>query len=334
VVWPDLIGLLPEMIHHLEEPSDPIAACMYHAAALARRHVKVVLTGDGGDELFAGFDRYFGFRWIRYYAALPTSLRRLLLGPLLRRLPDSSSYKNLTQKLRWIHDLSFHEGGRRYAEATVFFRFGDESKVGLFTEESARRLGQRDATECIVREFDAAEAAGDLDRMLHADVATRLSEHSLMLTDRMTMAQGLEGRSPFLDHRLAETVATLPVDLKLRSGRLKYLLRRVSEPYLPASILRRPKQGFMFPLGYWMKGPLVPVLRHLVESSCLVEAGIFRRDAMSRLLEEHLADRADHHVRLWMLLNVEIWYRMFLLGETREQLAETLEERVGSPSSH
>jgi asparagine synthase (glutamine-hydrolysing) len=328
VVWPDLIRLLPKMIHHLEEPSDPIAACFFHAAALARRHVKVVLTGDGGDELFAGFDRYFGFRWIRYYAALPAPLRRYLLGPVLARLPDSSGYKNLTQKLRWVHDLSFHEGGRRYAEATVFFRFGDEGKAGLYTAACARGLADRDATECIVREFDAAEASDDLDRMLYADVGTRLAEHSLMLTDRLNMAHGLEARSPLLDHRLAETVATLPVSLKFRSRRLKYLLRRVSEPYLPASILRRPKQGFMFPLGYWMKGPLVPVLRDLIDNSCLVEAGIFRREAMHRLLEEHLAHRSDHHVRLWMLLNVEIWYRMFILGETVQQVGESLEEWV------
>lgn len=330
VVWPDLVSLLPKMVYHLEEPSDPIAACMYHAAALAARHVKVVLTGDGGDEMFAGFDRYYGYRWIRYYAALPASVRRLVLGPLVRALPDSAGYKTFTQKARWLHNLSRYSGGRRYAEATAFFRFGTGEKESLYTPEVIGRLAGRDATESIVVGFESAEAEDDLDRMLYADIETRLPEHSLMLTDRMTMLHSLEGRSPFLDHQLAEFVATLPTSLKLRRGQLKHLLRRVAEPYLSKRILRRPKQGFMFPLGYWMKGPLVPVLNHLVEDSVLVESGILRREAIARLLEEHLADRADHHVRLWMLLNLEIWYGMFLGGRSVTDFEGELEEKVAA----
>ncbi|HEX6863148.1 MAG TPA: asparagine synthase C-terminal domain-containing protein, partial [Thermoanaerobaculia bacterium] len=170
----------------------------------------------------------------------------------------------------------------------------------------------------------------DLDRMLQADVATRLPEHSLMLSDRMTMARSLEARSPFLDHRLAEFVATLPVEMKMRGKTLKYLLRRVAEPYLPESILKRPKQGFMFPLGYWMKGPLLPVLQHLLGQSVLVEEGIFRREPILRLVAEHVAHRADHHVRLWMILNVEVWYRMYVRGEPLENLTGLLKERLGS----
>jgi asparagine synthase (glutamine-hydrolysing) len=151
-----------------------------------------------------------------------------------------------------------------------------------------------------------------------------------MLTDRMTMAQSLEGRSPFLDHRLAEMVATLPVDLKMRGKTLKYILRRVARPYLPETILKRPKQGFMFPLGYWMRGPLLPVLRHLLQNSAVIERGIFSREAVARLVGEHLAQRADHHVRLWMILNVEIWYRLFVLGESLADLEGLLAERLGS----
>src|SRR4051812_35897887 len=210
VVWPDMVELLPSMVHHLDEPSDPIAACMDQAAALASRHVKVVLTGDGGDEIFAGYDRYFGFRWVNLYAALPESVRRYLLGPAVHALRDSAAYKNVTQKARWVHDLSFHEGGRRYAQATAFFRFGQEGKGGLYAPDVAAYLEETDPMQSVIRGFDEAEARDDLDRMLQADIATRLPEHSLMLSDRMTMARGLEARSPFLDHRLAEFVAALP----------------------------------------------------------------------------------------------------------------------------
>jgi len=339
VVWPDLVQLLPKMVYHLDEPSDPIAACMYHASALAARHTKVVVTGDGGDELFAGFDRYFGFRWVGIYAALPAPLRRVMLGPLLGTLPDGGSYKNLTQKLRWLHELSFHEGGRRYAEATLFFRFGEGGKAGLYSSDVAARLTDRDPTACIVEAFEGAEAADDLDRMLYADVVTRLPEHSLMLSDRMTMAHSLEGRSPFLDHLLAEYVATLPAGLKAKGRHLKYLMRRVSEGLLPREILDRPKQGFMFPLAYWMKGPLVPVLEDLLSHSAVVEAGIFRPAAIEQLLAEHVAGKSDHHVRLWMILNVEIWYRLYQLGESVDDVSARLQELVapaaaGSRSSH
>jgi asparagine synthase (glutamine-hydrolysing) len=330
LVWPDMVELLPAMIRSLDEPSDPIAACMDHAAALASRHVKVVLTGDGGDEVFAGYDRYFGFRWVNLYAALPEAARRWLLGPAIYTLPDTAGYKTVAQKARWVHDLSFHEGGRRYAQATAFFRFGHEGKGGLYAPDVAVHLADLDPMESVIQGFDEAVAREDLDRMLQADVATRLPEHSLMLSDRMTMARGLEARSPFLDHRLAELVATVPTSLKMRGRTLKYLLRRVAAPYLPEAILKRPKQGFMFPLGYWMKGPLLPVLRHLLASSALIEEGIFRREPVERLIAEHVAARADHHARLWMILNVEIWYRMYVRGERLEDLTGLLRERLGS----
>ncbi|HEX7181187.1 MAG TPA: asparagine synthase (glutamine-hydrolyzing) [Thermoanaerobaculia bacterium] len=330
IACPDMVQLLPRMVYHLDEPSDPIAACMWHSAALAARHVKVVLTGDGGDEIFAGYDRYFGFRWVRLYAVLPEAVRREVFGPFFYALRDTAGYKTLTQKARWVHDLSFHEGGRRYAQATAFFRFGQEGKGGIYTREMAAKLAGNEPMEAMVRGFDEALAEDDLDRMLAADIATRLPEHSLMLTDRMTMSKSLEARSPLLDHRLAEHVATLPVDLKLRGKTLKHVLRKVAAPYLPADILKRPKQGFMFPLGYWMKGPLLPVVRHLLSTSALVEEGIFERQAVQRLVAEHVAHRADHHVRLWLILNVEIWYRMFVRGEALEDLSGLLRERLGS----
>lgn len=331
VVWPDLVRLLPEMVYHMEEPSDPIAACMYHAATLAGHHLKVVLTGDGGDEIFAGFDRYAGFSKVGWYALLPATLRRAVLGPLVRAIPDRAGYKTLAQKARWAHALSFHQGGRRYAEATAFFRFGEGDKAGLYTDDASRELLGGDPARVIVRAFDEAHAHDDLDRMLQADIGTRLPEHSLMLTDRMTMRHSLEARSPFLDHRLAEFVARLPVALKIRRGRLKHLLREAARPHLPAPILDRPKQGFMFPLGRWMHGPLAEAIRAFPSRSRLVEVGIFRREAIARLVEEHLAHRADHHVRLWMLLNAEIWYRLYEGGWSLESGDGLMREVLGGP---
>jgi asparagine synthase (glutamine-hydrolysing) len=118
--------------------------------------------------------------------------------------------------------------------------------------------------------------------------------------------------------------------MKMRGKTLKYVLRRVARSYLPETILKRPKQGFMFPLGYWMRGPLLPVLEHLLDHAVVIEQGIFSRQAIARLLDEHLSRRADHHVRLWMILNVEVWYRLFVLGESLDDLKGLLAERLGS----
>jgi len=140
VLEPDVVPLVEDFAWFLDEPfGDTSAIATYMVSKLAAGHVKVVLTGDGGDEIFAGYDRYFGFRWIRLYAALPAAVRRNLLGPALYSLRDTAGYKTLAQKVRWMHDLSFHEGGRRYAQATAFFRFGQEGKGGLYTPDMAER---------------------------------------------------------------------------------------------------------------------------------------------------------------------------------------------------
>jgi asparagine synthase (glutamine-hydrolysing) len=312
----NLIQLLPRMIWHLDEPSDPIAACMYHAANLASRHVKVVLGGDGGDELFAGFDRYRGNGYVNAYALLPSLIRQQIMGPVLSAIPDSFTYKSTTQKLRWAHQLSFLSSpGKRYAEATCFFRFCQEDKRDLFGEELWNHVGDVDSSQVIIDRFNETDSDDLIDRMLYADFMTRLPEHSLMLTDRMTMAHSLEARSPFLDHELVEYLAAFPSHFKIHGQTTKYLLRKLAVDYLPKQIVNRQKQGFMFPIAYWFRNELSHLLENYLLKSYFVGEGIFRESSVSRLIEEHRSGRIDHHVRLWMLLNLEIWHRMYIQEE-------------------
>lgn len=312
----NLIQMLPRMIWHLDEPSDPIAACMYHAANLAARHVKVVLGGDGGDELFAGFDRYRGNGYVNAYALLPPIIRQQIMGPLLSAIPDSFTYKSTTQKLRWAHQLSFlSRPGERYAEATCFFRFCHADKRDLFEQTLWKQVGHIDSSQVIVDRFNETDSDDLVDKMLYADFMTRLPEHSLMLTDRMTMAHGLEARSPFLDHELVEYLAAFPSQLKIQRRTTKYLLRKLARDYLPSEIVSRQKQGFMFPIAYWFRNELALMLEGYLLNSFFVREGIFRKSSVSRLIEEHRSGRVDHHVRLWMLLNLEIWHRMYIQGE-------------------
>jgi len=323
----DLVGSLPKIIWHLDEPSDPIAACMYQAARLAAQHVKVVLGGDGGDELFAGFDRYIGTHYVDKYSLMPLALRRGLIGAVLDRVPDSFTYKSITQKLRWVHHLSLQATpAEQYAEATCFFRFNHDEKHDLYSENLWSELGHRNSTLAITQPFNGAAAEDFLDRMLYTDFVTRLPEHSLMLTDRMTMAHGLEARSPFLDHELVEFLAKIPGNIKVQNNQPKHLMRKLAADYLPPPILQREKQGFMFPIAYWFRTDLYPLISQTLENSYFVKEGWFKKEAVHNLLAEHRSNRQDHHVRLWMLLNLELWHQLYIEGVEQDALTERLQE--------
>jgi asparagine synthase (glutamine-hydrolysing) len=323
----DIVQSLPRMIWHLDEPSDPIAACQFYAAELAARHVKVVLGGDGGDELFAGFDRYLGVGQIDYYRLIPALIRHKAIGPMVARMPDSFSYKSLTQKLRWVHQLSLlPDVGRRYAEATCFFRFNHQGKRALFSDGLWDQVGHLNSSDVIVRQYEDANADDPLDRMLYADIMTRLPEHSLMLTDRMTMAHGLEARSPYLDHELVGFMAGLPAHLKIRGRELKYALRKLAGDYLPQQIVEREKQGFMFPVAYWFRNELYTFIKRFLLDSHFVKEGLFRQEYVMRLVELHRNGRVDNHVRLWMLLNLELWHQIYI----QQDDLETVNHRIRS----
>ncbi|MDQ2691182.1 MAG: asparagine synthase (glutamine-hydrolyzing) [Chloroflexota bacterium] len=323
----NLIQSLPDMIWHLDEPSDPIAACMFQAARLASKHVKVVLGGDGGDELFAGFDRYVGQRYIDIYRLMPSTLRRGLMGPILNRLPDSFTYKSITQKLRWVHHLSLQmTAAEQYAEATCFFRFSHQAKYELYGEQLWKQLGDRNSADAITEPFVHAEADHLLDRMLYTDFVTRLPEHSLVLTDRMTMAHGLEARSPFLDHELVEFLAKVPPTIKVQNRQPKHLMRKLAAGYLPSPILQREKQGFMLPVAYWFRTDLFPVVSQTLENSYFVKEGWFKKESIQQLLNEHRTNRYDHHVRLWMLLNLELWHQLYIENTEPAVLSERLHD--------
>jgi len=235
------------------------------------------------------------------------------MGPILSLFSDSHRYKNTTQKLRWLHQLSTLDNpSERYAEATCFFRFNHDDKRALFGDDLWSQAGHLNSADVIVTQFENANADDPIDKMLYADFMTRLPEHSLMLTDRMSMAHGLELRSPFLDHELVEYMAAFPSDLKIRGRKLKYALRKIAQDYLPKEIVNREKQGFMFPVAYWFKNELYPFVRDFLLDSHFIKDGLFKKETVSRLIEEHRNNRIDNHVRLWMLLNLEIWHQIYI----------------------
>lgn len=310
----DLAGLLPTAVYHLDEPSDPLSVCMYYLAAMTRREVKVALGGDGGDELFGGYDRYYGAKYVRYYAALPKALRRRVVRRVLDWAPDGFWYKSLSHRLRWLDELAEADRGYRYARSLSYFYFTPRYRAALYTEYFRSLLADFDAEDAIVFWQNDDHVKESVDQMLLADSIVRLPNHSVMILDRMTMAHGLEARSPFLDHRLAEFAATLPARLKVRRWRRRYLEMQLAKRYLPPEVLARPKQGFSSALPYMMAQQFRALFGHYLSHSHLVQAGFLRRQAIRKMLETHLAGRTDHGNRLWLLLNAELWYRIHVEG--------------------
>lgn len=321
-IRPSLKELLPDLVWHLDEPSDPLSLCAYQVARFARKSVKVVIGGDGGDELFGGYDRYYGNLYAGYYSKVPQILRRQILGPALTLIPGAGWYKSVGHQLRWLHRLSFFEGSERYAASLAYFYFDTDRRKTIFTEASHAALAGADAEKALRAPYEALADGDAVDRMLYADSKIRLPDHPVMISDRMTMAHGLEARSPFMDHRLAEFAARLPSTLKVRGRSLRYIQRKLAARYLPPEILSRSKQGFSSALPYILKDEYRDFHARYLQDSELVRAGILARAPIQALLQEHSSGRIDHGNRLWLLINSEIWYRMLILGQPREDFRQ------------
>lgn len=326
VVHADLMRLVPRMIWHLEEPADPYGVGVYLASSLAAEHVKVVLTGDGGDESFGGYDRFAGQRLADYYAMLPQWMRKHVLSRLASRIPESFGYKSLGQRVRWLDEMSRYPSGERYARSLSTLRFSLEAKERLFSGSIVRRIPDPDSDRKILDHFNAANAVEMIDRMLYTDLMTRLPDHLLTMADRMSMAHSLETRAPFVDSGLVEFAATIPSALKVKGLRLKVLLRKVAARYLPTELVWRKKQGFAFPVARWLRSDLGRVLDGLLARSRFVEIGVFDPTYIDGLVAEHRSGRVDHNYRLWMLLNLELFHRIHLDGESLESVNATIEE--------
>ena len=328
-VTPTVVHDLPRLVAALDEPADPLSMCLLHLARMTAREVKVVLGGDGGDELFGGYDRYSADRWLDLYRNVPSVVRDLVSSQVLGRLPDQFTFKSFTHKLRWVDQMARKSGGERYAESMQFFWFNEAHRAELYTPEFRRKLGGARPDACILDLFASAPAEDPVDRMMYVDVASRLPGQSLMILDRATMAYSLESRSPFLDVRFAELMARVPVNLKVRGRRLRYLERKLAERYLPREVLDRKKQGFASPLMYILNDEVRRLAPRLLLGSELARDGYVRTERVRDLVNEHLEGRRDHGNRIWLLLTAEVWYRHFIGRRSADDLEAELAEGAG-----
>jgi asparagine synthase (glutamine-hydrolysing) len=301
---------LPRLIWHEDEPlAFPSSIPLYFLSRLAQDHVKVVLTGEGADELFLGYNRYRVTAWNErlgraYRSFLPEALR----GGVRRLVP------RLPRAARRYAERSFLglAGDPRSLFCENFAVFGAAQRERVIEERVL--LEARDPHGEEMRCYDEA-AGSSLDRMSRTDLQTYLVR-LLMKQDQMSMAASIESRVPFLDHELVEHVAALPAGAKLRGLTTKAILREALVGLVPREILRRPKMGFPVPVGRWLQGPFWPVVREFVLSPRAVERGLFKQSELIRLAADHRSGAADHGERLWLLVNLEIWHRVFLERES------------------
>ena len=305
IVAPDIEELLPRLAWHMDEPfADSSAVPTYFVSRAAREKVTVALSGDGGDEVWAGYRRY-GVdsaemrvrRWLGPLAHTAGRLARLMPPPM--------------KGMRSLGHLE-HEPAQAYALKHAYDYFDDSLRGRLYAPGFAESVRGADPYDKHRQLYAACESPDPLDRAMYVDVRTYLVDDVLTKVDRMSMAVSLETREPLLDHRLLEYVATIPSGLKLRGGRTKYLLRRLLHRQVPASIVERPKQGFAAPIGGWLAGPLRALGEDVLFSGRLAARGIFREPELRSIWDAHTSGRADHRHRLWAVIMLELWFREFI----------------------
>ncbi|MFQ5880872.1 MAG: asparagine synthase (glutamine-hydrolyzing) [Candidatus Methylomirabilales bacterium] len=309
IVRPDATTILPKLIWHYNEPfADSSAVPTYCLAQMTRDHVTVALNGDGGDENFAGYDRYVANQLACRYERLPASLRRLLkwgIGLLPRGHPKSLPYR----AHRFFEAVS-EEPRRRYARWIT--HFNENRRIGLYAADFAETMRPLDPLGLLMEQYAASDAADFVDATLDVDVGTYLPDDLLVKVDMATMAHALEARSPFVDHQLMEFVARLPSRFKLRGRTQKYLFKRAARGLLPPAVRRRRKMGFGVPIDRWLRHELREMSYDILLAHRAIGRGYFNKDEVQRLLDEHTQGKASWHYLLWNLLMLELWHRLFI----------------------
>ncbi|MBI1923531.1 asparagine synthase (glutamine-hydrolyzing) [Candidatus Poribacteria bacterium] len=296
IVRPSAIDLVEKLVWHFDEPfGDSSAIPTYLVSKIAREHVTVALSGDGGDELFAGYDRYQMVLQRRKWYRMPQSLRRFVAHQIGDWLPPTARGKEFLQSLALDEFRHFCLGLR------------EGRNRELFSKDFLKSIDGLDAF-AIPRWYSLEPSQEYLNPFLFFDTKVYLPDDILVKVDRMSMANSLETRVPFLDHNLVEFAATIPCHLKIRGGISKYILKRSMNKFLPPALLSRGKHGFTLPVDLWFRHELKPLAFDMLSGAGIEESGLFNVDYIEKILKEHLAERKNHKELLWSLLMFQLWY--------------------------
>lgn len=321
VVEPDVTDLLPSLIWHLDEPiADPAVIPAYLVCREAKRQSTVLLSGVGGDEVFAGYRKYCADRWANAYQRFPGVIRDLAQSTL-DSLPSfrGTSVKGSVRLARKMARSASLGPAQRFIMNCTYL--DSDEKAGLFTPDLWDQVRDSDPACRHLECFDEIRHADFLNQMLYLDSKIFMTSLNLAYTDKMSMASSVEVRVPFLDHELAQFVASnVPPDLKLKglvNPTTKYIFRRAMEGVLPLEVLRQPKAGFAVPVDYWLANDLKEMVDDLLSESRIRARGMFRPAKVRSLVDEHRRGTRDWSAQIWQFLTLELWMQRFLDGGQR-----------------
>jgi asparagine synthase (glutamine-hydrolysing) len=308
IVRPDAVNILDALVSHFDEPfADSSAIPTWYVSEVARRHVTVVLSGDGGDELFGGYDRYLPHpRVVAFDRYAPQGLRRVaaMAGATL---PHGARGRN------FLRHVARSDRGR-YLDAIRYF--STDEKPVLLSADVRAALGAVDPETRLARHFERYAALEWPSQMMRFDLETYLPDDVLTKVDRMSMAHSIESRVPLLDNEVIDFASSLPATLKIRNGRRKHVLKEVASSFLPEGMVDRQKQGFGVPLGTWFRGGLRELFADTLLSRVALQRGYFDPGFVRRLVDDHLSGRRDRTLQLWQLVIFERWHRQYVDGQS------------------
>jgi asparagine synthase (glutamine-hydrolysing) len=310
-IRPEMTRILPELLWYLDEPFfDNSILPTYYISKFAREEVKVVLSGDGGDELFGGYEWTRRHQYQKLYRSLPGFLRKAVTGVFAGQSHIHNEYgRDLLSKTRRImHDLSADVEAGFQRRTTVSHDF----RQALYSDNLKSELVDYDAVEYQKRLFQQAQIEDEREKMLYVDTMSYLPDDCLFKVDRMSMAHGLEVRVPFLDKDLVEFSARIPFEYKIKGLTSKYILKKTFAPYLPPKNLKQRKQGFTVPISAWLRNGLGTLARDILLSESMEKRDLFNKKYLEWMLEEHKHNRQEFGHRIWSLVIFELWARLYL----------------------
>jgi asparagine synthase (glutamine-hydrolysing) len=310
-VEPDCVNILPKLIWHYDEPfGDSSAIPTYYVSQMTRRHVTVALSGDGGDELFAGYTRYKAVALADFFDRLPGAAKKLVANKLWQRLPSGGRQRSPLRRFKRFAGVLAESPLRRYFD--WMSTFNEPQRAALYSDDFVASLPDHDPIEFLAAAFARSAGRDPVTTASLADLVTYLPCDLMTKVDIASMAHGLECRAPFLDQHVVELAAAMPASFKLRGTRGKRILLDTFGPLLPKSLLSRSKMGFGVPLSHWFRHELRDFTQEVLLAPTTLSRGYFRPAAVRQLVNDHLAGTFDHGFRLWSLLVFELWQRQWV----------------------
>ena len=311
IVRPNALEVLPKLVEHYGEPyADSSAIPTYYVAKETRKFVTVALNGDGGDESFAGYERHSAMQIAELYHRFPQFARKLFVETPINLLPTSELKKSRVRDAqRFLQAASLPKTERYFRWMSTFNR---NAKKELYTREFTETVSAQNPASLLEKWFVKANGAGILDTTLLTDQMTYLPNDLLVKVDIASMANSLEARSPFLDHKLIEFAASLPENLKMRRFETKSLLKKVAARLVPREVIYRRKMGFGVPIGKWFRGEMKSFVREVLLSDKCLKRGIAKPEVITRYVNEHTKGERDHTFQIWTFLMLELWFQRFI----------------------